>query len=257
MTQLSGSRSTGEWQMLRELITQAAFTALDRRRTRGFHLMNDLRYWLKGVDSSEVVLDIGANVGAYAKDFRRRLGRDVFAFEPVSSTHAMLEAAVATDPRIHPFRLAVGAERGSAEIAVSPLSSEVSSLRPNAKWHADSPREVVSVTTVDGFLADHGNPRVAVMKVDVEGFEREVLCGAAQSLAAGRARLLVLETAFVCTAEQPRVLMTELIEILTPYGYEPWGIYDCERVERDRGGIVFMNAVFGLGRRQATASLMQ
>jgi FkbM family methyltransferase len=231
--------------VIRAALNKVPFAILDCRRTRGFHLLNDLRYWLRGVDAAAVVLDVGANVGKYAIDFHRRLGRDVFAFEPVAATFAELKANVGSFPRIQAIKTAVGAESGTAEIAINPESSLVSSLRPNTKWHSKALKESVPVTTIDAFLEDRRRPRVAVLKIDVEGFEKEVLAGAKNALAERAVDFLVLETAFISPKQQPRVTMTDLIEALGPYGYEPWGLYDYEHVRRDRGGISFMNAVFG------------
>lgn len=231
--------------MIRDAVAKIPFAILDLRRTRGFHLLNDLRYWLRDTDEDAVVLDIGANVGRYAIDLHRHLGRVVYAFEPVSATYAVLQANVAAFPNIHALRTAVGSKIGPSEIAINPSTSLVSSLRPNAKWHLEALKEQVAVTTVDAFLQDCGSPRVAVVKIDVEGFENEVLHGARSSLAQGTIDFLVLETAFISRSEQPRITMTELIEALSPFSYEPWGLYEYERLLRDRGGIYYMNAVFG------------
>ncbi|NDE18191.1 FkbM family methyltransferase [bacterium] len=235
---------------MRALSKTLAFALLDLRRTRGFHLMRDLRYWLKSIPSDGVVLDVGANKGDYALEFRRYLRRPVYAFEPVGKTYAQLQAATRHDSGIVCFPLAMGEKPGSAEIAINPSTTLVSSLRPNARWHADAIRETVIVSTVDAFVQEHNVRRIAVLKVDVEGYELEVLTGASQSLHQRNVDFIVLETAFLSEANQHRVTVNHLLSHLGPLGYEPWGVYDCEPVEGDRGGIGFMNVVFGRGRNR-------
>lgn len=51
----------------------------------------------------------------------------------------------------------------------------------------------VQVTTLDAYLAAHAAPRVDLLKVDVEGAERDVLAGAAGTLAANPDIVLVVE----------------------------------------------------------------
>lgn len=235
---------------MRKLFKDLAFTLLDRRRTRGYHLMMDLRYWLKSTHPDGVVLDVGANEGAYAREFRRYLKRPVYAFEPVRETFSKLQASTAADAGIAVFQIAMGNKPGTAEISINPQTSLVSSLRPNQKWHSDAYREPVPVSTVDLFVQQHSVRRVAVLKLDVEGYELEALMGATTSLRCGLIDFLVLETAFLAEPEQPRVTMDQLISYLRPLGFEPWGVYDCELLNGDRGGIGFMNVVFGKERRR-------
>lgn len=230
---------------IRNLLREIAFNLLDQRKTRGFHLMRDLRYWLKDVPNSAPVLDVGANEGHYAKEFHQFLKRPVIAFEPVNQTYSKLRSNTHDVPRIRTIQCAMGKAVGQAEIKVNPASSLVSSLRPNAKWHTDALTESVAVSTIDVFARENNLSRIAVIKIDVEGYEEEVLSGAHEVLTQQRTDFLVLETAFRAAEHQYRVTMDKLLGTLGAYSYEPWGVYECELVGGDRGGIEYMNAVFG------------
>lgn len=234
---------------MKSFLKTLAFSLLDQRRTRGYDLMRDLRYWLKGARYPGIVLDVGANDGSYAIEFRTYLKTKIHAFEPVDSTFAKLSAKVAAYPDIFPHNIAMGAEPGEAEIAVNPNTSLVSSLRPNSRWHADAVRQTVRVSTIDLFIREQNLANVAVLKIDVEGFEPEVLRGAADSLQRGVFEFLVLETSFRPEADNYPVPVDQLFAQLQPFRYEPWGVYDCERLQGDRGGIRYMNVVFGRGRQ--------
>lgn len=70
----------------REWAKDFAFWLLDQRKTRGYHLMNDLRFWTRD-RSVDVIFDVGANVGQTVDRFRKYFpSARIEAFEPVSDT---------------------------------------------------------------------------------------------------------------------------------------------------------------------------
>jgi FkbM family methyltransferase len=134
------------------------------------------------------VVDVGANVGQYA-DSLRELGYrgEIWSFEPLASAYAELERRSQGDSSWRATRTAVGAREGELQLHVS-QSSIFSSALPvldsavSASPDARSVREeVVPMNTLDGLLGSQDLSRTAI-KVDVQGFERDVLDGAAVSL---------------------------------------------------------------------------
>ena len=136
----------------------------------------------------ELVVDIGANEGQFAQ----RLRRDGFAgailsAEPVERAYAKLVEHASHDTGWQTVRTALGETDGEAEIAVSKDTaySSLRAVKPEAlSTHRDAATvavERVPVTTLDGLLAPHDQSRIFA-KIDVQGFEREVLAGATESL---------------------------------------------------------------------------
>jgi len=134
------------------------------------------------------VFDIGANVGQYANAIRKNgySGR-IVSFEPLSSAHAQLTARSAGDPNwdLAP-RTAVGAAPGETQIHMSGESDMSSILPLDAVAHdrlastRSTGTETVSVTTVADALAAHTSDGTAIfLKSDTQGFEAQVLAGAA------------------------------------------------------------------------------
>jgi len=135
-----------------------------------------------GVDR---VLDVGANVGQYARRLRTHgWAGDILSFEPLPEAHAVLAEAARDDARwaVAP-PAAVGAGAGRAPLHRS-RETDMSSLRPqSARLRALSPSSVVT-DTVDVEvrpLAELVAPRRPderlFLKIDVQGGEDAVLDG--------------------------------------------------------------------------------
>jgi FkbM family methyltransferase len=134
----------------------------------------------------EHVFDVGANAGQYARELRA-LGYagHVRSFEPLSAAYAQLAAAAATDPLWEVVQVALGERDGQAELHVAgnSFSSSLREMLPLHREHAPESAyvgsEVVPVRRLDALVAEHGWPTArAVLKVDVQGYERQVLEGA-------------------------------------------------------------------------------
>ena len=139
----------------------------------------------------DLVLDVGANRGQYARGLRAAgyTGR-IVSFEPIAGLQAELARAAEADPSwtVAP-PMALGAEPGLAWLEVS-AESDMSSLLPQTELLAHvSPssavvgREPVRVEPLDRvappLLEDARRP---YLKLDVQGFESQVLDGASDLL---------------------------------------------------------------------------
>jgi FkbM family methyltransferase len=149
-----------------------------------------------GVDS---VLDIGANAGQFGGEMRR-LGyvHRMVSIEPLSLPFATLERACANDALWECQRVAVGPAAGEATINVAG-NSVSSSMLPMLERHVRSARrsayvgsERVRVTTIDELMDRYALRSHTYVKIDVQGFERQVLDGAIAALGVVRAVQLEL-----------------------------------------------------------------
>jgi FkbM family methyltransferase len=140
----------------------------------------------------DVLADVGANVGQYATDVRRAgWTGQIVSYEPLMDAFAKLERRASHDLRWAAVRSAVGREAGELTINVSQnsvFSSALSTL-PRGKSVYDRMdvvrTERAPLATLDSLMAEHldSGRRIGV-KVDVQGFERDVLLGAERVLAA-------------------------------------------------------------------------
>jgi FkbM family methyltransferase len=179
--------------------------------------------------------DIGAHIGLYSALVETILGNRgcrIIAFEPTPTT-----AAIGRSMRhengltFELVELALSDEPGTATLYVSAKAETSNSLNPDHRDHAGE--FTVEVSTVDRFTAA-GGVDPAVIKIDVETNEPNVLAGAYETIARAR-------PAIVCeilNATTPR--LQPHIEALFGLGYHaylltndlPWKAMQFEDIER-------------------------
>jgi FkbM family methyltransferase len=143
------------------------------------------------VRPGDLVFDVGAHVGDRVASFRR-LGARVVAVEPQRSMVRALRLLYGRDPSVTIEAVAVGAQPGRMRMLINPDNPTVSTVssafveaaQGAPRWEAQRWSEFadVEVTTLDALIARHGVP--VFVKLDVEGFEAEALCGLSQAVRA-------------------------------------------------------------------------
>jgi len=117
-----------------------------------------------------VVVDLGVNEGAFAHAIIRHYGCRVVGVEPVPE----LFETVPTDDRLTVERRAVTGDGGPATLYVNP--STCATIQASLA-HREAPAQRVDGTTLEGLLDRHGVERAALVKVDIESAELDLLEG--------------------------------------------------------------------------------
>jgi len=160
----------------------------DRPELRRRREMTD--FYSQFVRRGELCFDIGANLGDRTEAFRR-LGAKVVAVEPHPLCMRVLRAKFGSDRNVTLVEAAVGAETGQATClvtdahALSSLSTEwIGAVQASGRFakHTWKPSLVVRLTTLDQLRQAHGHP--VFCKIDVEGYELEVLKGLSRPIQA-------------------------------------------------------------------------
>jgi len=196
----------------------------------------------------EVVLDVGASTGNYARTIRASGYRGrICSFEPLRDSFRALEREASRDPQWSCLQLALGAEPGTAEINVAG-NADSSSLLPMRERHARSDpasvyigTETIELSTVDEVLDRIvGSDETAFLKLDIQGFELEALRGAQRSLS--RLGGIQVELSLVPLYEGAPA-WTEVIEHLQERGFRPVRL-EPAFVDPPTGEVLQVDAVF-------------
>lgn len=184
-----------------------------------------VRCFEKRVKPGDVVLDIGANIGAHTLRLAHLVGPTgrVLAFEPTAYAHAKLRANLALNPDLVPRvtlrQLLLMDSPGAAvpETICSgwPLVHEAG-LHPD---HLGKPHstEGAGCSTLDEAVAAAGVATVAFIKLDVDGHELSVLRGGTATLRKSRPVILVELCPHVCS--EHGYPFSELVACFAGLGY--------------------------------------
>jgi FkbM family methyltransferase len=169
----------------------------------------------------DCVWDIGANVGVYSELFARAVGRlgRIISFEPSPTCAAILQdrlrhCGIETTWEIAP--IALSNVDGQAWLSVA-----AGDTAPSNHLASRSGPATVSVTTAQGdSLLAAGYEAPAVIKIDVEGFEGEVLNGMTSILAMPSLRAICMEVHFAALNERGKKNEpTRIVEMLRAHAF--------------------------------------
>lgn len=143
------------------------------------------------VRTGDLAFDIGSHVGDRIGAFRR-CGARVVALEPQPLCAHAVRTIYAGDSGVTLVESACGPTAGRLSLHVNTANPTVTTASPDFVKAADGAggwegqvwdREIeVPVTTLDALIATHGRP--AFIKIDVEGFEADVLAGLSHAVPA-------------------------------------------------------------------------
>lgn len=143
------------------------------------------------VSPGALVFDVGAHAGDRTASFRR-LGARLVTIEPQPQMFRALRLLFRRDPDVHLYNFGLGAAKGQAEFFLNTNNPTVSTAAramveaaPGAEAWVDQVWDTeitVEIRTLDQLIERHGPPDFA--KIDVEGFEAEVLKGLSHHLPA-------------------------------------------------------------------------
>src|SRR5690348_11435791 len=130
-----------------------------------------------------VVLDIGANIGCTSLLFSQR-ARRVVAFEPSPTTFRYLEqnieAAAARNVELH--NIALGAAPGVSTLTFAPSNRAGGFVSNQTTASAGHVTESITIDRLDDIACRFRIDAVDLIKIDVEGFELDVLKGGRETI---------------------------------------------------------------------------
>ncbi len=145
----------------------------------------------------KVCIDVGANCGDYSNELLIRTNAKIFAFEPLPQEYSYL-AKRFTDyrDRFIGINMGLGSKVEKNMIYFSPErtghASYVSEIKKINYVENDSEVQVPT-TTLDAFVQERKIARIDLIKIDVEGYEKEVLQGALKTISICKPQFIQIE----------------------------------------------------------------
>ena len=211
-----------------------------------YHSEPDRLSWLKDLNIN-TILDIGANVGQFAKEIRNSLlNVKLYSFEPIKSCHQKLNEEMMSDRNFKSFNFALGETNSQTIINVSSYSPSSSLLKmadshknlfPHTK---DSQSESIEVRRLDDVWSKLDIRKNILIKVDTQGYEDKVITGGIKSFS--EAKIILIEASFVRLYEnQP--LFDDIYEKIKSLGFTYHGALH-QKINKKTGEVIFEDAIF-------------
>jgi FkbM family methyltransferase len=171
------------------------------------------RFLVKNFRRDSVALDVGANIGITSLILSQVFDQgQVVAFEPGARNFVLLEQNLAANaiPNVTPVKTALSDSVGTgAFVENSAYGGMVGGYRREGEISYQ-----VEESTIDAFVAEAGLEAIDLIKIDVEGHERAVLTGAAETIKRHNPAIYMEFNAWTLLAygaQDPRVFIEELI----------------------------------------------
>lgn len=186
--------------------------------TFGQRDLNVVRFWRRALRPGAIFFDIGANIGLYTVPACHQVGPAgrIVGFEAHPFICGFLRRNVARNcgGNVTVENLAVGAEAGEIHLAFHPANPGETHVALDGEAG-----EAVPVVALDAYCAERGIARIDYLKIDVEGYETNVLRGAAEVIGASPAILIQTEYKPQHLSRYGRPL--DMAELLLGWGFKP------------------------------------
>ncbi len=235
-------RVAASYRALRDIFDDGGFRPL--RTPHGFEFSgyesmqdgtfepNETAFISKALSSTDVFVDIGANIGFYSCLARSRSIHTV-AIEPHPSNLRLLYSNLHVNgwKDVEIFPVGLGAAPGLVELYGGGTAA---SLVEGWAGVSALQRITVPLLTLDLIIGDRLLDQRMLIKLDVEGAENEVLSGASRTLANAREVIWLVE---VCLTEHHphgnNPHFARIFETFWSNGYHAWNLNPRRRIERD------------------------
>ncbi|MDP3350561.1 MAG: FkbM family methyltransferase [Hydrogenophaga sp.] len=232
--------------LLRPIVERCVYQLMPKHLTRyvpqGLDLLLDIAK--QNIEyQPTVVFDVGANIGQTVLKWRRYFPKAQYhCFEPVTDSFDALNAATSGMQNVTCHRFALGASVGTERIQIHSKST-MNSIVDARSLSVANQCEVIHVDMVDNFCNSLKIERIDVLKIDTEGFDLEVLKGAAGMLKSQSVDLIQCEAGMNLFNER-HVPFTDVANFLQNFGYSLFGIYEQQLEWSGPQRLRFANPVF-------------
>ncbi|QHS56056.1 FkbM family methyltransferase [Mucilaginibacter sp. 14171R-50] len=193
------------------------------------------------IGDANVILDVGAYVGDVAIQFSKWFpSAKIFAFEPINESFDKLQQSTKRFKNISSFNIALGDKFETLEIPVY-NSATINTLKEACYDEIAQSTQKVTVLRLDNFLSEQKITGVIdILKIDVEGYELEVLKGMGDYLK--KVRYIVTEVGYQRTATKTH--FSDMDIFMEKNDFEIFNIYELSPIYNVRTKLHYSNNVY-------------
>lgn len=175
-----------------KLWVQKGMTGATGNIYTGLHDFEDMCFLLHFLRPGDLFIDIGANIGSYTVLAAGVAGADCISIEPVPQTFELLKKNIAINniyDKVTALNIGIGSRRTT--LSFTKNLDVVNHVILHKSVGEDEELISVSCEPLDLLLADRQSP--SLLKIDVEGFEQEVINGAESVLSNTALKAIIIE----------------------------------------------------------------
>lgn len=203
------------------------------------------------IKNIQTIIDVGSNRGQFALSASYFFpGSQIICFEPLKSAFCCLEKVFKNKTNLTLFNFAIGNEQKETEINISNKEDSSSILEITQKQETIFPNtqkissEIVKLTTIEKVIQNKDLNSDVLMKIDVQGYELEVLHGSKGLLS--KLKYIYVESSFVeFYKQQPKI--SDILKFLLGNNFKLDGVYN---MSYDKNGnpvqadFLFLNSTY-------------
>lgn len=199
----------------------------------------------------EWVLDVGANKGDVTlAALKTYPSCKVICFEPVQATFNLLQKNLkGYSDRIFLYQHALAETAGTGEINITDFHG-ANSIMPQSSFHkkfnshiGEKQKEQISLVRLDDIATQFPTTHIDVMKIDVEGYEINVLKGG-ENFIRSNVDAIIIEASLMRDVSWEKQGFMDLFAELTELGFRLVNIFDVHKVNDSEMMLVQMDCVW-------------
>jgi len=153
--------------------------------------------FVKNIREGDTVIDVGANIGEFSLIASKKVGSKgkVISIDPLKQAVIWLEKNYTLNgfSNYEILEKAVGNKTGTTTLYKRSVSSETGIIDPDITEKKLVSSGKILIDTIDNIIHSRNIGRVEMLKIDVEGFEYEVLCGCKDSFKDNKIKKIICE----------------------------------------------------------------